>query len=618
MFTYESDVFDFAMMAWELLSRRLFMAGVAYTVAIQRVISGCRPNPVVGSHIPSSIMDMLSKGWAIDPCERPPIRAFVAVFSHFSPPINPLLRCNVKDFLHLNYCEAPEEALAEVYRTCQQQRLQRLQCEQRLIHHPHAFDSNFTRKLLRSPCIARDGEIYDTQSLNAWIKWMEHTVGHNSFLSPATLMTYNLSAAYVPIDSSGSMVLSFHQPAHSLSAQLKDMEDALSGSFPLSPPDPHSNGPSISSATAPLRELREMYEHASLPISADLLSTCQVRCKRWAKYIMEMSAKVTGLVMLRYHEVCTAGNFHMRPVWLVDENLKEFPYVLNTSFAIERGISTLHLLRRFCEGNGWGTAAQLYSSCAVELEYAFWSLWPFLHNRHLSYYNPACEGSINPSPPNPTTLILVGPGEHCKFSLLSQAIEAARPGDTLLVLADVVESDQVIAIEKQLSIVGCSPNGLVNIKARFYVAAEVQFTRVCLQGVSFVDCQPTLCCSGPSANVLIRRCHLTSAGRKEIVLVSHGATCVMKECLVYNAGDVALMVDGGSRLSMMASDVVNVSVGIFVAGNSVCSMRLCSFKDCRENAIIVLDPQPKCEPREQEVEQRGSSLYIDYTTFINR
>jgi hypothetical protein len=47
-------------------------------------------------------------------------------------------------------------------------------------------------------------------------------------------------------------------------------------------------------------------------------------------------------------------------------------------------------------------------------------------------------------------------------------------------------------------------------------------------------------------------------------------------------------------------------------------MRLCSFKDCRENAIIVLDPQQKCEPREQEVEQRGSSLYIDYTTFINR
>ena len=45
-------------------------------------------------------------------------------------------------------------------------------------------------------------------------------------------------------------------------------------------------------------------------------------------------------------------------MWLVDESLKEFPYVLDASFAIERGISTLRILRRYCEGNGWDAAAE--------------------------------------------------------------------------------------------------------------------------------------------------------------------------------------------------------------------------------------------------------------------
>jgi hypothetical protein len=618
MFSYESDVFDFAMMAWQLLSRRIFMAGVSHAVAIQRVNSGCRPTSAANTRIPASVMELLSKGWAVDPCERPPIRAFVALFTQRSPPLHPVLRCNVRDALHLTYCDAPEEALAEYYRAAQHHRWQQLQHELRLIHHPHVFDANFTRRLLRTPCIAHDGEVYDAHTLTAWIKWMSHIIGSDRFLSPATLLTYNVADSCVHTGAAACSTPSFHQPAHSVSAQLKDMEDTLSGTnLDLVPPDDHiSKGLSTSSVTAPLKELRQMYEHASLPISAESLSTCQVRCKRWAKYIMEMSAKVTGLIMLRHHGVSTG-----RPIWLVDENLKEFPYVLKASFAIERGISTLHILRRYCEGNSWDTAAQLFSSCAIELEYALWSLWPFLHNRYILFGPPSCHNSMNPNPPHPSTLLLVGHGEHCKFSSLAQAIEAAARGDTLLVLEDVVESERCIAIEKDLKIVGCSPNGSVNIQARFFITAEVQFSRVCLQGVSFVDIEPTLTCSGLSANVLLRHCQLTSAGRKEIMLISHLATCVMKECLVYNAGDVAILVDDGSRLSMMTCDVMNVGVGILVAGKSICSTRLCCFKDCRENAIIVMDPVPRDEHSSSHQDPKvgpGTSLFIDRTSFINR
>jgi hypothetical protein len=608
MFTYESDVFDFAMMAWELLSRRLFMAAVTHAVAIQRVVAGCRPNTEADSRIPAPIMELLCKGWAVDPCERPPIRAFVALFTMFSPPLNPLLRCHVRDMLHLTYCDAPKQAFDEIYRACQQQRLQQLQHQQGHIHHPHVFDANFTRRLLRSPCIAHDGEVYDSHTLTAWIKWMSFIVGQHRFVSPATLTTYDISGAYVDLGS-GCSHLSYHQPAHGVSAQLKDMEDALSGNLSLFPPDIDSKGPSVSSVTAPLKELRDMYEHASLPLSCDSLSTCQVRCKRWAKYIMEVSAKVTGLVMLRMQE-----DGRKRAVWLLDENLKEFPFVLNTSFAIERGVSVLHILRRYCEGNGWDAAAQLYGSCATELEYALWSLWPFLHNRLLAYVHSNLHYSISPVPPQPSSLVLVGPGEHCRFASLARAVEAASCGDTLLVLADVVEAGSVIAIDKDLHIVGCSPNGPVNIQARFHVTCEAQFSRVCLQGVSFVDSEPTLTCTGQSANVLLRRCHLTSAGRKEIMFLDNHATCVMKECLVYNAGDVALSVEGGSRLSMMACDVVNVGVGVVVACKSVCSMRLCCFKDCRENAVIVMDPVP----REQSQPDSGTTLLVDRTVFINR
>jgi hypothetical protein len=615
VFSYESDVFDFAMMAWQLLSRRLFMTGVSHTIAIMRVNSGCRPTAAATSRIPASIMEMLSKGWAIDPCERPPIRAFVAVFTQLSPPLNPLLRCNVRDVLHLACSDSPAEALAEYCRAAQQHRMQQLQHEQGFIHHPYAFDANFTRRLLRNPCIAHDGEVYCAHTLSPWIKWMSSIIGSNRFLSPATLMTYEVSDSMVSAGAAGFSILSFYHPAHSLNALLKDMEDVLSGNLALSPSDPLSKGPSVSSAIAPLKELREMYETASLPPSHELLSTCQVRCKRWAKYIMEMSAKVTGLVML-LHQGST-------PIWLVDENLKEFPYVLNASFAMERGISTLHILRRYCEGNGWDTAAQLYSSCATELEYALWSLWPFLHNRYLSYVPPSLHHSIDPKPPHPSTLLLVGPGEHCKFSSLAQAIQAAAPGDTLLVLADMVESDQLIAIEKELNIVGCSPSGPVNIQARFFIVAEVQFSRVCLQGVSYIDVEPTLTCSGPAANVTLRHCQLTSAGRKEIMLVNNHAICVMKECLVYNAGDVAILVEDRSRLSMLACDVMNTGVGVLVAGKSICSTRLCCFKDCRENAIIVMDPLSRDAPGFGSSHHGpkvaiGTSLFIDHTVFINR
>ena len=608
MFTYESDVFDFAMMAWELLSRRLFMAGVTHAVAIQRVIAGCRPTPEASSRIPAPIVELLCRAWAVDPCERPPIRAFVALFTQISPPLNPLLRCHVRDMLHLTYCPNPKEALAEIYRLSQQQRLQQLHHEQGVIHHPHVFDANFTRRLLRNPCIAHDGEVYDSQTLTAWMKWMSFIVDKHRFVSPATLMTYDISSSYVDLGA-GFCNLSYHQPAHSVSAQLKDMEDALSGDLMLPPPDIDSKGPSVSSVTAPLKELREMYEHASLPLSSDSLSTCQVRCKRWAKYVTEMSAKVTGLIMLRMQE-----DGRKRPMWLLDENLKEFPYLLNNSFTIERGVSILHILRRYCEGNGWNTAAQLYGSCAIELEYALWSLWPFLHNRFLAYVHPNLHFSISPIPPQPSSLVLVGPGAHCMFASLACAVEAAAVGATLLVLADVVEAGSVIAIDKDLNIVGCSPNGPVSIQARFHVTSEVQFSRVCLQGVSFVDSEPTLTCTGKKANVLLRRCHLTSAGRKEIMFLDNNATCVMKECLVYNAGDVAVIVEGGSRLSMMACDVMNVGVGVIVACMSVCSMRLCCFKDCRENAVIVMDPVP----REQSQPQSGTTLLVDRTVFINR
>ncbi len=430
-------------------------------------------------------------------------------------------------------------------------------------------------------------------------------------------MTYNVAESCVPSSSPGGGVLSFHQPAHSLIAQLKEIDDVLCGSVFLNPsmmllsPEPLSQGPGIGSVTAPLKELRDLYEHASLPLSPESLSTCQVRCKRWAKYITEMGAKVSGLILLRHHDDCTLqGNAHTNPIWLVDESLKEFPYVLNASLAVERGISTLRILRRFCEGNGWDTAAQLYSSCAIELEYALWSLWPFLHNRPLPL--------PKPSPPHPSTLILVGPGEHCKFASLALAVEAARHGDTLLVVDDVAEAECIIAIEKALNIVGCAPSGVVNIHARFYISAQVQFSRVCLQGVSFVDSEPTLNCSGPDASVLLRHCHLTSAGRKEIVLINDHAVCIMKGCLVYNGGDVAIMVEECSRLSMMECDVMNVGVGILVAGKSMCGLRLCSFKDCREHAIIVMDPLPHDEASASQGLCAGTSLFVDRTTFINR
>ncbi len=614
-------MFDFAMMAWQMLSRRLFMAGVTTAVAVQRVQSGCRPDHVPGSCIPACIMDMLSKGWAVNPCDRPPIRAFVAVFTQFSPPLHPLLRCNVRDLLHLAHCEAPSEALADVCRASQQHRLQQLQREQCLIQHPHLFDANLSRKLLRSPCIAHDGEVYDSQSLSAWIKWMGDIIGDDRFLSPATLMTYNVAEACVRTGADSGF-LSFHQPAHSLIAQLKELDDVLSGSVfqnpssVLVPPDPLSKGPSISSVSAPLKELRCMYEHASLPVSTESLSTCQVRCKRWSKYIMEIGAKVTGLTMLRYQELLSLGlgNAHARQFWFVEEKLREYPYVLNTSLAIERGISTLHILRRFCEGNGWDSAAQLYSSCAIELEYALWSLWPFLHNR--------CLPPPAPPPPHLCTLVPVGPGEHCMFASLALAVEAARCGDTILVVADLFEAECIIAIEKDLHIVGCSPNGIVNIQARFYISAEVRFSRVCLQGVSFVDSEPTINCSGPGARVSLKNCHLTSSGRKEIMLINNHATCVMKGCLIYNGGDVAVMVEDCSRLSMMECDVLNVGVGILLAGKSKCSARLCSFKDCREHAIIVIDPLPRDEAtavvQDMGAAPTGTSLFVDRTTFINR
>jgi hypothetical protein len=183
---------------------------------------------------------------------------------------------------------------------------------------------------------------------------------------------------------------------------------------------------------------------------------------------------------------------------------------------------------------------------------------------------------------------------------------------------DVAEAECIIAIEKALNIVGCSPSGCVNIHARFYISAEVQFSRVCLQGVSFVDSEPTLNCSGPDASVLLRHCHLTSAGRKEIVLINDHAVCIMKGCLVYNGGDVAIMVEDCSRLSMMECDVMNVGVGILVAGKSMCSMRLCSFKDCREHAIIVMDPLPRDDASVSQGVCAGTSLFVDRTAFINR
>jgi hypothetical protein len=481
------------------------------------------------------------------------------------------------------------------------------------------FDANLTRRLLRSPCIAHDGEVYDSQSLGAWIKWMGDIIGESRFLSPSTLMTYNVAEACVHTGS-GSGVLSFHQPAHSLIAQLKELDDVLSGSIfsnssmGLVPSDSLPKGSTTGSVTAPLKELRGMYEQASLPVSPQSLSTCQVRCKRWSKYVMEMGAKVTGLAMLRYQDICSFSSAHTRPYWLVEESLKEFPYLLNASLAVERGISTLRILRRFCEGHGWDTAAQLYSSCAIELEYALWSLWPFLHNR--------CLPPSSNCPPHHSTLILVGPGEHCMFASLASAVEAARPGDTLLILADMFEAECIIAIEKALHIVGCSPNGIVNIQARFFVSAEAQFSRVCLQGVSFIDCEPTLNCSGPGARISLRNCHLTSAGRKEIMLISDHAACVMKGCLVYNGGDVAVMVEDCSRLSMMDCDIMNVGVAILLAGKSMCSARLCCFKDCREHAIVVIDPLPRDEagPAVQGpgTAPIGPCLFVDRTTFINR
>jgi hypothetical protein len=406
------------------------------------------------------------------------------------------------------------------------------------------------------------------------------------------------------------------------------MEEALSGRMLLQFAEFDSKDASLSSVIAPLQELREMYEHASLPVGFESLSTCQVRCKRWAKYITEMSAKVTGLIMSRQnmHDAGTGKN-QVCTMWLVDENLKGFPYLLNASFAVERGVSALRILCRYCEGRGWDCAAQVFSSCAIDLEYALWSLWPFLHNRSFSHVQPSFHGPSNPSPPHPSTLLLVGPEKYCRFSSLSMAIDAARPCDTLLLLEDVIEAGAVIAIDKELSIVGCSPCGSVNVKARFYITAAVSFSRVCLQGVSFVDCEPTITCSGPKANVLIRHSLLTSAGRKEIMFLNNHASCVMKECLVYNAGDVALMVEDGSRLSMVACDVMNVGVGITVAGKSTCSIRLCRFKDCRENAVIVMDPLAVSESGAARRVSEGTpasaspaatSLVVDHTTFINR
>ena len=105
--------------------------------------------------------------------------------------------------------------------------------------------------------------------------------------------------------------------------------------------------------------------------------------------------------------------------------------------------------------------------------------------------------------------------------------------------------------------------------------------------------------------------------------VSNSSTCIMKECLVYNAGELAIFVDDGSRMAMMECDIVNTGVGILVAGNSFFNAVMCCFKDCRENAVIVMDPLSCVEQSTVHLDQegkvaKGSSLRIERTTFINR